>query len=282
MSRQSVKICTMEDLEIKSLSDYCERAYVISHLEDTDQLESVLLSEGFASTRVQSHYDARQLTYSAAFRCLINHAKAWRLVEEANKPGVIVEADFVPVLGIGSLPIPCPEDRLGNALIYLYATGPQFWDLAKANVLRGHAGGTVAYVIPPKVATFLLRYYDEQVLANPGGLYSTWDAEIGYWLKERGIQSYIPIRHYGEHGGLWNPEHRRVGLNRPSRADVMEGRLAFLPAYAQGSYFRYGQIRLQSYIYGLCRLLAGRLVAPHDARRMGLGPVLGLCVGRFV
>ena len=282
MTRQSEQLYARQAPTFISLKDYCARAYIICHQEDTGLLENVLMGEGFAPARVQSVYDERQLGYAASFRCLMNHAKAWQLVMRSNKPAAIFEADFVPVHGIGSLSVPCPKERLDKALIYLYACGPQFWDLMQLNVSRGHAGATVAYVISPNVATVLLRFYAEQVRANPDGLYSTWDAEIGYWLKDREVQSYLPIRHYGEHGGLWNQEHRHVGLNRPHRADVLQGSLAFLPAYAHGSHFRYVLIRLQSYAYGLCRLLAGRLVAPHDARRMGLGPMLGFCVGRFI
>lgn len=272
----------MNSASMTSLKDYCSDAYVISYKENTSQLEDALLREGFAPVRVQTDYSPRQLGFSAAYRCLINHANAWHLAKNSNRPVAIFEADFVPVRGLGSLPIPCPEDQLDNALIYLYACGPQFWDLSRSNVSRGHAGGMVAYVVSPRVAALLLVFYDEQVRANPQGAYSTWDAGIGYWLKSRNVQSYLPKRHYGEHGGLWNCEHSRIGLRRPHRAGVMQGRLAFLPAYAHGSHARYFLIRFQSYVYGLCRLLSGRLIAPHDARRMGLGSMLGFCVGRFI
>ena len=159
----------MNSASMTSLKDYCSDAYVISYKENTSQLEDALLREGFAPVRVQTDYSPRQLGFSAAYRCLINHANAWHLAKNSNRPVAIFEADFVPVRGLGSLPIPCPEDQLDNALIYLYACGPQFWDLSRSNVSRGHAGGMVAYVVSPRVAALLLVFYDEQVRANPQG-----------------------------------------------------------------------------------------------------------------
>jgi hypothetical protein len=46
----------------------------------------------------------------------------------------------------------------------------------------------VALLIPPKVASLLLRFFDEETKATPHGAYSVWDTRIGYWLKDRGIE----------------------------------------------------------------------------------------------
>jgi hypothetical protein len=114
----------------------------------------------------------------------------------------------------------------------------------------------------------MLEYYSHHISINPDGVYSTWDAEIGYWLKERGVESFIPLMHYGEHGGRWNSEHKTVGLHKPHRAVVLAGPLAFNPIYAD-SVSVYVFTRLTSYLYGLARLFAGRLVALRDIRRKG-------------
>ena len=76
----------MNSASMTSLKDYCSDAYVISYKENTSQLEDALLREGFAPVRVQTDYSPRQLGFSAAYRCLINHANAWHLAKIATGP----------------------------------------------------------------------------------------------------------------------------------------------------------------------------------------------------
>jgi hypothetical protein len=185
------------------------------------------------------------------------------------------------VKGIGSLPAPVPLDRACLSLGYLYSTGPQIWDLAAPSMARGHGGGAVALFVPPKIAALLLQYYAEVLNANQLGTYSPWDSGIGYWLNKRGVESYIPYRHYGEHGGTGNPEHALFGLGRAPRADVLDGDLAFLPVYARGSRLRYLKTRLLGRVWGLLRLVSGRLLTWHDLKRSDRRRLLRFAAGRF-
>ena len=193
-----------------------------------------------------------------------------------------VEADFVPVKGIGGLPAPVPADTSSNSLVYLYSVGPQVWDLAGTNVARGHGGGTVALLIPPKVALLLLQFFDEELKANPLGEYSPFDTKIGYWLKDRGVESFIPYRHYGEHGGIGNPEHVAASLVRPHNADVLQGRLAFLPTYARGSVLRFWRTRIRARLWGVLRLLCGRFLGWYDFKRSDRLQMIRFAVGRLL
>jgi hypothetical protein len=139
----------------------------------------------------------------------------------------------------------------------------------------------VALLIPPKVAELLLVFCREELQRNPRGLYSPFDSQVGYWLKDRGVQSYIPYRHYGEHGGVGNPEHARAGLGRAHRADVLQGRLAFTPLYAAGSALRYWRTRMRARLWGALRLLGGRFLAWHDLVRSDRPPLLRFALGRL-
>jgi hypothetical protein len=193
-----------------------------------------------------------------------------------------VEADFVPVTGFGALPVPVPVERWNNSLGYLYSVGPEIWDLAGVNVARGHGGSTVALWISPAVASLLLEFFDEEVRTVRPGAYSGFDSKIGYWLLQRGVESYIPYRHYGEHGGIPNPEHAVAGLGRPHQADVLQGKLAFLPAYARGRLFKYWRIRVRARMWGLLRLICGRYLRWHDFRRADPWKMIRFAVGRFL
>jgi hypothetical protein len=206
-------------------------------------------------------------------KCLVNHANAWRIARDRSRPTVVVEADFVPVKGFGGLPLPCPADRRGKSLPYLYACGAELWD-TEAEFARGHAGSTVAYVVWPAVARLLLTFYEQQLEINPSGAYSTFDTQMGYWLKDRGVESFFPLKQYGEHGGLPNPEHRRAGPSRTHRADALQAPLSFLPAYAEGSHARAGWTRLVARAFGWARFLTGRLVPPRDLVRNRLRTTL--------
>jgi len=254
---------------------------IVAHNEDTTLLREVLVKEGFSVDEVRGPYTQEQLKFSASMRCFVNHANAWRIAVKRNKPTIIVEADFVPVIGFGNLPTPVPLDKFSDSISYLYSVGPQIWDLASASLARGHGGGMVALLIPPRVAALLLQFFDEELQANKLGYYSPFDAKVGYWLKDRGIQSYIPYRHYGEHGGIGNPEHATAGLGRQHQADVLQGKLAFFPIYAKGSRLIFWRTRMRARLWGILRLISGRLIAWHDLARSDRSKMIRFVVGRF-
>jgi len=255
---------------------------IVAHNEDTTKLRVALVAEGFRIDEVRGPYIPERLPFSASMRCLVNHANAWRIAARRDKPTIIVEADFVPVTGFGALPVPIPYERWRNSLGYLYSTGPEVWDLAGVNTARGHAGGTVALWVPPDVASLLLEFFDEELPTVPPGARCDFDTRIGYWLLRRGIESYIPYRHYGEHGGIPNPEHAVAGFGRPSQADVLQGKLRFLPMYARGKLFKYWRIRARARMWGVLRLVCGRYLAWHDFRRADPWKMIRFAAGRFL
>ena len=96
------------------------------------------------------------------------------------------------------------------------------------------------------------------------GAYRPWETYLGIFLrKERGIRNYFTTRQYGEHGGLANPEHRQSGARAWHEADVLAGRLAFLPAYAKGSRALYRLRRLRGWSRGFLRLVTARFYDPR-------------------
>ncbi len=266
----------------KALRDVSSGVVIVAHKEDTAPLRVVLEADGFSVDEVRGPYTSEQLAFSAIMRCFVNHANAWRIAVSRDRPTIIVEADFVPVRGFGNLPAPVPADRCSNSLAYLYSVGPQVWDLATPSVARGHGGGMVALLIPPKVAELMLEFFHEELQNNPLGQYFPFDSKIGYWLKDRGVESYIPYRHYGEHGGMGNPEHVSAGLGRPHQADALQGPLAFLPMYAQGNALRFWKTRSRAHTWGVLRLLYGRFLAWHDFARSDRPRMVRFAVGRLL
>lgn len=137
-------------------------------------------------------------------------------------------------------------------------------------------------VIPPSVAAMLAQFFDEETATNPTGVYTPFDSKLGYWLKDRGVESYIPDRHYGEHGGIPNPEHAKAGLGRPHQADALQGRLVFLPLYTRGSVLRLWKTRSRARVWGWARFLAGRFVDWHDFVRSDRLPMVRFTFGRLL
>jgi hypothetical protein len=272
---------TVSACRAEKLRSVSSGVLIVAHRENTTWLRNALLAEGFSVEEVRGPYTSEQLRFSAIMRCLVNHSNAWRIAAKRTLPTIVVEADFIPVKGFGDLPAPVPQDRTADGLGYLYSVGPQIWDLAGVGIARGHGGGSVALLIPPGVASLLLQFCDEELNANPLGKYSPFDTRIGYWLMKRGVESFIPYRHYGEHGGIGNPEHRTAKLGRPHQADALEGKLAFLPGYADGSVLKFWRTRLKARIWGLLRLFSGRLLAWHDFARSDRLQMLKFVVGRF-
>jgi hypothetical protein len=268
-------------MKAHSLQSACAGVIIVAHHEDTSSLHLALTFEGLNTDEVRGPYAPEQESFSAIMKCLANHANAWRIAITREKPTIIVEADFVPVKGFGSLPIPAPTEKFGECLPYLYACGPQIWDLTAA-AARGHAGGMVALVVWPKVARLMLEFFEAQLAANPQGHYTPFDTKIGYWLMDKGIQSYLPQRQYGEHGGISNPEHARAGLGRPHHADSLANQLMFLPAYAEGSRVSLWRTRIMARAWGWLRLLTGRLISWRDFARSNRGQMIGFLLGRLL
>jgi hypothetical protein len=274
----------MHSVEAPPLRTTCSGALIVVYKEDTRELRAALAAEGIAAEEVKGPYTGEQLGYSAVMQALVNHANAWRIAAGRTQPTIILEPDFVPVKGFGGLPVPVPPGKEDDSLSYLYCVGPEIWDLATPTVARAHCGSVVAVIMPPRVARLLLDFFEEEVAANAAGTYRPWDSGLGYWLLGRGIESYMPYRHYGEHGGLGNPEHARFGLGRNHRADVLLGRLAFLPVYAQGKRSRLWAGRARGRTWGLLRLLTGRLLRWSDLKRAGGArlPLLRFAAGRLL
>ena len=80
--------------------------FVIAYQEPTDALETALSAEGFQHQLLRQSDTAESQTYAAIYRCMLNHQRAWQQAAKATQPSLIVEADFVPVVGMGNLPLP--------------------------------------------------------------------------------------------------------------------------------------------------------------------------------
>jgi hypothetical protein len=133
------------------------------------------------------------------------------------------------------------------------------------------------------LARLLIEFAETEVLTKDPNSYSGWDSELGFWLNARGTECFLPYRHYGEHGGLPNPEHEAANLRSSHRADLLAGPLAFLPTYARGSRMRFAWVRLRARGWGLVRLLAGRYLAWHDfARSPEKARLLRIALGRHL
>ena len=126
------------------LLDCCDlEVLVVAYKEDTTKLKRALEQEGFTARVVRKQYSPAEQQLSASVRCLITHHAAWQVAATREKPSIIVEADFVPSQGFGSMPIPIPGDRITGSLGYLYACGPQIWEIQEQKFARGHAGAMV-------------------------------------------------------------------------------------------------------------------------------------------
>jgi len=251
--------------KVRSLAD---SAYIVCYKENVDELECALSKEGF------SVYVSRQQALdssshvSASIRCLQNHLTVWEKIAECGVSAVIVEADFVPVIGMRRLPPPFPLNKESESFGYLYACGIEVYDICNETYFRGHSSSTVAYYVNSNAAKLLIKF-SKEVLAGNVEQYSTWDTEIRYYLQCRGINSFVPFRNYGEHGGLPNPEHASKGLDGTHRADRLAGKLHFLPGYARGSSFIFYQVRVKAWFWGVGRLILGRSTTKNSILRQG-------------
>ncbi|MGF1459634.1 MAG: LPS biosynthesis glycosyltransferase [Leptolyngbyaceae cyanobacterium] len=249
-----------------SLKSKVNQAFIIAHQESTHKLEACLKQEGFHPKVLKQVHKREYNDYSQSYLCLLNHCNAWQHILTTNEPALICEADFVPVENFGNLPAPWDTSSPDVGLAWLYTCAPQIYSVPAPDYAVGFSTSLVAYVLMPAGAQYLLKIA-ELVKQVPGPTrYCAWDSTIEWHLREHNLECYLPWRNYGEHGGKPNPEHKRAGLNRVHRADVLSGRLAFTPLYAAADKYPAVHIilsRMMARIRGIGRLLLGRYLRPE-------------------
>ena len=249
-----------------SLRDVCSTVYIVAHKEDISDLVSCLGMNGFSVQIQRGPYSAEQEAYDSQIKCLINHSNVWRRVAEGRETCIVVEADFVPVEDFGSAPSPMPDDtdRPEAGFCWLYSAGSILYGFDRDGFPTGHGNTTVAYMLTPRVASMLMKFVERELSRADPGKYSRWETYLGVYLRwECGILNYFPTYCYGEHGGISQSEHTRAGGRAWHQADMLLGRLAFLPAYADGSRLRYFAIRARAYLRGWVRLALLRFYDPR-------------------
>jgi hypothetical protein len=259
------------DVAAPALRDCVKQTFILAWREDTTALECALRQEGFVAEVLRPHYSAQEMTFSRMTRCLMNHRSAWRACARREGLSMVLEADFVPCVGLGAMPPPFPWETREKAWGWLYAGGPRLYEVWPGGYLRGHAACPVATVMSPTVAGVLLDFAEAELAHNDPQAYFPWDTYVQYHGKRHGVMSFIPFRQYGEHGGVPNPEHASGGMSMSGahQAEALRGPLHFLPAYARGSRWRYRQVRLHAKLRGFGRLVSGRFVEPKTLRSYG-------------
>lgn len=243
-----------------ALSQTIAKTLVIAYKESTKKLETCLNQEGLSCQVLRQIHLPEYQGYASSYLCFLNHYKGWKIAAQETEPTLIVEADFVPVVGIGNLPLPLDPERSNAGLAWIYTCAPQIYSVSTTGYAQGFSTATVAYLLTP-IAAQVLMEFGQDIIANADPTrYITWDSSIEDFLRQKGLVCYVPFRNYGEHGGKPNPEHKVAGLGT-HRADVLFGKLAFHPFYAEGQgnpQRVLWQTRLTSRLKGIIRLLLGK------------------------
>ena len=244
-----------------SLIDSISSVFIIAYKEDTTILEKTLQEQGFNYQLLRQKHQPEYKSYSPSYLCLLNHNNAWIKASEQQKPSLIIEADFVPVINFGSLPLPFNLENHNVGIAWLYTCAPQIYTVSDENYAQGFSTSAVAYILTPGAALQLIELENEVRLSSGTDNYSTWDSTIDEFLRNRNFQNFVPFRNYGEHGGLPNLEHSRFGLSKVHRADILYDKLAFMPIYAGVDKFQIWRLfgeRFQARLKGILRLLIGK------------------------
>lgn len=247
----------------KNILKCIDKAFIIACKESTQQLEKVLNDEGLTCEVLRQETKPEYRNLSRSYLCLINHKRAWERAFQEGKPTLIMEADFVPVLGFAQLPLPFNLHQSHVGICWLYTCASQVYSVSSDGYAEGFSVSTVAYIVTPQAARYLLDLAEEVAEKKGNTTYSSWDSTIDSFLRQRNLKNYIPWRNYGEHGGLPNLEHHQNNLSKTHRADVLYGKLAFMPLYAadqSNGKIKFLIVRLQARLKGILRLAAGRFL----------------------
>jgi hypothetical protein len=243
---------------MKQLRDVTRSVFIVAYKENTEQLEDYFRRQGFTVFVSRKQYSDREMSYAAVMRCLMNHRDVWQIIANEKQHAIVVEADFVPIEHFSEAEAPFDPQLTPAAVGWLYAGGPVLYEIDEFGYAIGHSSTMVALLIGAQAASALLAFADKEIQES-GGKYVPWDTYLSHHLR-RGmdIPTYIPFKQYGEHGGLPNQEHAQFGMRSWHQGDILAGPLAFLPLYAQGSWWRYRFIRLRARLRGWLRLVLGR------------------------
>ena len=252
------------------LIDGIGKAFIVTHNEPTQLLEEFLTKEGFQWEILRQKKQREYQNYSQSYLCLLNHRQTWEKAFQERKPTLIIEADFVPVIGFAKLPLPFAPCQKNVGVSWLYTCAAQVYGISNEGYAEGFSVSTVAYIVTPQAAKCLLEL-EEKIRGNPGPtVYSTWDSTLDRFLRAKQFQNYITFRNYGEHGGNPNPEHKKHGLSRTHRADVLQSKLAFTPLYAaEGpmTQLKLLSVRIKARMKGIARLALGKFLKVHSLKR---------------
>jgi hypothetical protein len=254
-------------LRSTTLREVVGRSFILTYNEQVDKLEVALREEGLRPDIIRASYTPDEMQYSRNTRTFMNHYEAWQRAAAKNDYTLICESDFVPCVDLGSFHTFWP---LENPLAwgYLYQGSPRLLALiGNEPFLRGHAAPLVSYVINQNVAKILIRFYEHELTIYSPTDYWTFDSHLQWFAMWQGAEAYIPLRQYGEHGGVPNREHALRGqLSRGGvhRADNLAKQLRFLPDYAEGSHKKFLMERCKARALGWARLFTGRWVSRTD------------------
>lgn len=245
-----------------TLAEAIGHTFILAYKESTTLLEATLTEAKLPYEVIRQADRSDYQSYASIYRCMLNHQQAWIRAAESCQPTLIVEADFVPVVGLGQLPLPFNLTQPDVGISWLYTCAPQLYSVTPDGFAEGFSTGLVAYVVTPNAARSLCDFVADITQKHGTGYYN-FDSDIDQFLRARNFKNYIPFRNYGEHGGKPNPEHRRYGLSGIHRADVLYDQLAFLPAYIESTKRPALQLRLarlQARLRGVIRLALGRFL----------------------
>ncbi|NET58147.1 MAG: LPS biosynthesis glycosyltransferase [Symploca sp. SIO2E6] len=244
------------------LTNCIGRVFIIAYKESTQLLEETLAKEGLPCEVLRQKHQPETENFSPSYLCLLNHRRAWEEATQQSKPTLIVEADFVPVLGLGKLPLPFNPHQTDVGVSWLYTCAPQVYYVSPDGYAQGFSTSMVAYIVTPGAAQYLIDLAEEVKQKMGTSNYSSWDSEVDSVLLAKQLKNYIPFRNYGEHGGLPNLEHHAHGLSKTHRADILYGKLAFVPSYAieGNSQLKFLSTRLKARLKGIARLVMGKFL----------------------
>jgi hypothetical protein len=254
-----------------SLRQLIKRSYILAYKEDVTPLWEALDREGLHPQVQRVQYSDEELSYARQVRTFVNHHRAWQRAATQDGYTLICESDFVPCRGLGGFDVFWPTDD-PLAWGYLYQGSPRLFALiGPEQYLRGHCAPLVAYVVSASVARVFCAFFEDEMARYDPKQYFSFDSHLQWFAMRHGSRAFITLKHYGEHGGLPNPEHAQMGLPRSGqhRADNLAAPLHFLPQYARGNRMRFLAVRLQSRLLGFGRLLTNRWFVVTDAYHHG-------------
>ena len=131
----------------QTLLELVDQVLILAYQEPTEPLVNFWQSLGVDPQVLRQVHQPEYVTYSRSYLCLLNHREAWQRAVRSHRPTLILEADFVPVASLATLPPPFDPTDAQLGIAWLYTCAAQIYSVTPGGYGLGYHYGYAGHFV---------------------------------------------------------------------------------------------------------------------------------------